>query len=41
MFCDVNFDVMWGEVVGVIGLNGVGKFMLLKIFSCVSDLIIG
>ena len=28
---DINFEVMPGEVVGIIGRNGAGKFTLLKI----------
>lgn len=30
---NVNFDFVFGEVVVIIGENGVGKFMLMKILS--------
>ncbi len=34
---DVNFDINWGDVVGVIGRNGSGKSTLLKILSRIVD----
>jgi lipopolysaccharide transport system ATP-binding protein len=34
---DVSFDVKRGEVLGVIGRNGAGKSMLLKILSRITE----
>lgn len=38
---DINFYVEEGEVLGIIGKNGVGKFILLKIFLWVIFFIVG
>jgi lipopolysaccharide transport system ATP-binding protein len=34
---DINFDVKWGEVVGIVGYNGSGKSTLLKILSRITE----
>lgn len=33
VLCDVNFDINEGEIVGLVGPNGVGKSTLMKIIS--------
>lgn len=30
---DISFELWWGEVLGLVGVNGVGKMMLLCIIS--------
>lgn len=41
VFDGVDFDIWCGEVFGLIGLNGVGKSMLLKVLSCIMELMEG
>lgn len=32
LLCGVNFELVLGEVLGLVGDNGVGKFILIKVF---------
>lgn len=37
IFIDVNFEVKIGERIGVVGCNGVGKLILMKIIVGVEN----
>lgn len=41
LYCDVNFKFMFGNCYGVIGVNGVGKFIFLKLLEGKMSLMIG